>query len=119
MLLAEQMLFEDPSLAREVVRRVNAGSEGDPALPAYLEMMTEVRNWMMEPVSKPGPFDFGDAAHFQRGIDRFSQSVRKRITRAHPMNVYFNRSIFGMKAMLFRLRAQVDVHEVLRQERPH
>ncbi|MGA7240091.1 MAG: hypothetical protein WBY44_30695 [Bryobacteraceae bacterium] len=34
------------------------------------------------------------------------------------MYVYWNRSVFGLKAMLFRLRAQVDVHEVVRQERP-
>jgi hypothetical protein len=33
------------------------------------------------------------------------------------MYVYWNRSVFGFKAMLFRLRAQVDVHAVVRQER--
>jgi len=48
-----------------------------------------------------------------------SRRRRKRTTRAHPMDVYFNRSVFGIKAMLLRLRAQVDVHAVLRQERPH
>ena len=34
------------------------------------------------------------------------------------MYVYWNRSVFGFKALLYRLRAQVDVHEVLRRERP-
>ena len=118
MRLAEKMTFEDPSLTREVVRRVCGVDDDDPALPDYMEMMTESREYMMEPVSKPGPFNFGDEAHFQRGLDWFSNTVRKRITRANPMYVYFNRSNFGIKAMLLRLRAEVDVHEVLRQERP-
>ena len=117
-LLADRMVFEDASLTREVVRRVCGVTDDDPALPDYLQMMEESRDWMMEPVSKPGPFDFGDAAHFQRGLDRFSHTVQKRITRANPMFVYWNRSLFGIKAMLYRLGAQVDVHEVLRQERP-
>ena len=34
------------------------------------------------------------------------------------MYVYWNRSVFGLKAILYRLRAQIDLHEVLRQERP-
>ena len=115
--LADKMSFEDPSLAREVVRSWCGVEDNDPALPDYLEMMTESRDWMMEPMSKPGPFDFGDEAHFQRGLDGISRSVRKRITRANPMAVYFNRSVFGLKAMLYRLRAQVDVHEVMQRER--
>ena len=117
-LLADRMVFEDASLTREVVRRVCGVTDDDPALPNYLQMMEESRNWMMEPVSKPGPFDFGGAGHFQRGLDWFSHTVQKRITRANPMFVYWNRSIFGIKALLYRLGAQVDVHDVLRQERP-
>lgn len=117
-MLADRMSFEDASLMPEVVRRVCGVTEGDAALPDYLRMMAESREWMMEPLSTPGPFDFGDEAHFQKGIDWFSRTVQKRMTRANPMYVYMNRSIFGLKAMLFRLRAQVDVHEVIRQERP-
>ena len=115
--LAEKMAFEDPSLTPEVIRRVCAVSEGDPAYPDYLQMMNESREWTMEPTSKPGPFDFGDQAHFQRGLDWFARTVSKKTTRANPMYVYWNRSTFGIKALLFRLGAQVDVHEVIRQER--
>ena len=109
----------DSSLTKEIVQQVCGVTDGDPALPGYMQMMADSREWNMEPVSKPGPFDFGDEAYFQRGLDWFSRTVQKRIQRAHPMYVYFNRSNFGLKAMLYRLRAQVDVHEVLRQERPH
>ncbi len=115
--LADKMSFEDPSLVSEVVRRFCGVSGDDPALPDYLQMMEESRAWMTEPVAKPGPFDFGDSAHFQRGLDSFSRSIDKKLTRANPMCVYMNRGIFGLKALLFRLRAQVDVHEVMRRER--
>jgi len=118
MRLADRMTFEDPSLMREVVRRVCGVSDDDPAMADYLEMMAESREWMIEPMKRPGPFDFGDEAHFRKGLDWFSRTVRKRITRANPMYVYWNRSVFGIKALLFRLRAQVDVHEVIRRERP-
>ena len=117
-LLADRMSFDDHSLAKELVRRFCGVAGDDPALPDYLQMMEESRDWMTEPVSKPGPFDFGDAAHFQRGLDFFSRSVDKKLTRGNPMCVYMNRGIFGLKALLFRLRAQVDVHEVMRRERP-
>ncbi len=69
-------------------------------------------------MARPGPFDFGDESHFRRGVDWFVRVNRQRTMRANPMYVYWNRSVFGLKAMLFRLRAQVDMHEVIRQERP-
>jgi aarF domain-containing kinase len=118
MRMADRMAYEDSSLMPEVIRRVCGVSVGDPEYPEYLKMMKESCDWMMEPVERPGPFDFGDESHFQRGVDWFVRVNRQRTTRANPMYVYWNRSVFGIKAMLFRLRAQVDVHEVVRQERP-
>jgi aarF domain-containing kinase len=116
--LAEKMAYEDPSITREVVQRACGVAEGDPELDDYVRMMEESLNWMMEPVRQPGAFDFGDEAHFQRGVDWFTRVIRKRQVRAHPMYVYWNRSVFGLKALLFRLRAHVDVNAVVRQERP-
>jgi len=80
--------------------------------------MTASVEWLLEPLRQEGPFDFGDATHFQRGIDCMSRLILKRYTRSHPMFVYFNRSVFGLKALLLRLRAQVDVRAVFSQERP-
>jgi len=118
MRLADRMSHDDPSLTLEVVRRVCGVSGGDPALPDYLRMMEEFRDWMLEPDDYPGPFDFGDGGHFQRGLDCFSRTMRRRTTRTNPMYIYWNRSVYGLKALLFRLRAQVNVREIIRQERP-
>jgi len=116
--LSERMAFEDPSIVREVVQRACGVDGDDPEMEDYVRVMLESLDWMMEPLRQPGAFDFGDAGHFQRGVDWFSRVVRKRNIRANPMYVYWNRSVFGLKALLYRLRAQVDVHEVSRQERP-
>jgi predicted unusual protein kinase regulating ubiquinone biosynthesis (AarF/ABC1/UbiB family) len=110
-------MTHDSSLLPEVVRRVCGVSGDDPQFPAYLRMMEESRDWMLEPDDYPGPYDFGDPGHFQRGLDLVSGIVRKRITRSNPMFVYWNRSVFGLKAMLLRLRARVDVGEIVRRER--
>ena len=114
--LADRMAFEDPSIISEVVRRACGLAADDPEMDVYVRMMEASCRWMMEPVSQPGPFDFGDPGHFQRGADLFANIVRSRRMRAHPMYVYLNRGVYGLKALLYRLRAQVDVHEVLRQE---
>ncbi len=118
LLLAERMSFKDPSLIREVVRRVCGVGEDDPELEDYVRMMEESRQWMLEPFRQPGAFDFGDEGHFKRGMDWFARAMRERTTRSHPMYVYWNRNTFGLKAMLFRLRAQVDLHALREQEVP-
>jgi predicted unusual protein kinase regulating ubiquinone biosynthesis (AarF/ABC1/UbiB family) len=115
--LADKMAFEDPSLIREVARRACGVTETDPELETYVRMMEESCDWLMEPLRHPGAFDFGDGAHFQRGVEWLSRVLRQRRIRAHPMYVYWNRSVFGLKAILFRLRAHVDVHAVFGQER--
>jgi aarF domain-containing kinase len=115
--LADRMAYEDSSILPEVVRRACGLAANDPELEEYSQLMRESLDWMMEPVRQPGAFDFGDAKHFERGVDWFSRVSRKRLFRANPMYVYWNRSVFGWKAMLYRLRAQVDVHAVIRQER--
>ena len=115
--LAER-LADDPSLIREVTLRACGIAPNDPELEGYVAMTEESLNWMMEPLRQSGAYDFGDEGHFRRGMDWFSRVLRTRRVRAQPMWVYYNRSVFGLKALLYRLRAQVDVGAVIRQERP-
>jgi aarF domain-containing kinase len=51
--LADRMAYDDPSLAREVVRRACGVGGDDPELEDYLRMMEESLDWMMEPVRQP------------------------------------------------------------------
>jgi aarF domain-containing kinase len=100
----------------EFLRRAAHAREADLANPEYLDLLRELCSWVMEPLGR-SPFDFGDGSHLKAGIDWFSRLVMKRYTKGHPMYLYWYRSMFGLKALLYRLRAQVDVKAVMTQER--
>src|SRR5262249_1438034 len=74
-----------------------------------VQLIRQSCNWLMEPLFVQGRFDFSDAAHFKRGIEILSQIVLKRYTRSHPLFLYWNRSVIGIRALMYQLRAQVDV----------
>jgi hypothetical protein len=71
---------------------------------------------MMEPMRTEGPFDFGDEGHLQRGFEVVRAMVNERVVRGHPMYVYYHRCIWGQKAILYRLRARVDLKTLHREE---
>jgi predicted unusual protein kinase regulating ubiquinone biosynthesis (AarF/ABC1/UbiB family) len=83
----------------------------------FMGLMRESTNWIMEPLKVSGAFDFGDEDHFKRGVDIFSRIVLKRHTRSHPMWIYWNRALYGIRALMYQLRAHVDVNAVLASER--
>ena len=82
----------------------------------FIGLMQESSNWCFEPLKVSGAFDFGDADHFKRGVDIFSRILLKRHTRSHPMWIYWNRALYGIRALMYQLRAQVDVNAVLASE---
>jgi len=102
----------------EFLVRATGASSRDLADPEYIRLMTDATQWVLEPVTWEGPFDFGDDAHLKRGIERFSALLRKRYTRSHPMYVYYHRSVFALRAVLYRLRARVDARAVFQQLTP-
>jgi aarF domain-containing kinase len=114
--LSEKSMAGDPGVLREVFRRGANMNDQDFANEEHVALMRESHSWMCEPLRKEGSFDFGNLEHLQRGIHWFVGLTRKRYTRSHPMYIYFNRSVFGLRALLYRLRAQVDVRELHRQE---
>ena len=102
----------------DFMRRAAGATDADLANADYMSLVTESVEWMLEPLRREGPFDFGDPTHLQRGVGCWARLILKRYTRSHPMFVYYHRSVFGLKTLLLRLRAQVDVGAVFRQERP-
>jgi aarF domain-containing kinase len=94
---------------RELLRRACYATDADLANQEYVGLIEESIHWNLEPIRHQGPFDYGDAEYFKHGVDIFARIVKKRYSRSHPMFVYFDRSQMALKALLFRLGAQVDV----------
>lgn len=63
-----------------------------------------------------GEFDFGDEAEFRRGVNLTAEMVRKRFTRAHPTTPAISRQNFGLRSLLYRLKAKIDVRPIVEEE---
>ncbi|HEV3484175.1 MAG TPA: hypothetical protein VG106_02130 [Vicinamibacterales bacterium] len=76
--------------------------------------------WLALPVVVLGllvrPFDFGNAVHLQRGFEVLARMIRRRYTQSHPLQIYLTRAVLGLRAMLYRLQARVDVKALHEQE---
>jgi aarF domain-containing kinase len=113
----ERIVDGDPGAVRELAKAAFGLNDREIETTEYLALTEESCKWMMEPLQHNGPFDFGDEAHLKRGIDFVARTIRKGFMRSHPVWVYHNRSVFGLKALLFRLGAQVDANAVISAER--
>jgi len=114
--LYERWIAGDESVLPRVLELACGLGPGDPGSERYLRFMHQAFEWMMEPMRADGPFDFGDEGHLNRGFAWFSEMVRERDMRGHPTYVYYNRCVFGIKALLYRLRAQVDLRSLHAEE---
>jgi predicted unusual protein kinase regulating ubiquinone biosynthesis (AarF/ABC1/UbiB family) len=103
------------------VRAVRASlglAEGEETDPAHLAKSVEYGRWMWRPYRHDGPFDFGDPCYLREGMDRFAAIGRVRVTVPWlPVNAFITRWYLGMGAMLYRLRARVDVRAINLRER--
>uniref|UniRef100_A0A7C2NV59 Uncharacterized protein n=1 Tax=Schlesneria paludicola TaxID=360056 RepID=A0A7C2NV59_9PLAN len=61
-------------------------------------------------------YDFSDEADFRRGIDLFTEMIRKRYSRARPNTPTIARGQFAWRAVLYQLRARIDVRAIAEQE---
>lgn len=114
--MAEGLLHGFDTLP-EVLRRSGVPEE-ELADDKFIDLIREACDWDMEPLRVSGPFDFGDDEHFRRGVDIFSRIVLERHTRSRPMFIYWNRALYGVRAIMCQLRAQVDVNAIFAGEKP-
>jgi aarF domain-containing kinase len=93
-------------------------ADGDEIDPAQMATHIGFGKWMWRPYWHDGPFDFGDPAYMREGMELFVALGRARISSPWlPMNMFITRWYFGMVAMLYRLRARVDVQSIYLRER--
>lgn len=63
-----------------------------------------------------GEYDFGNEANFRRGIDLFTEMIRKRYSRSRPNTPSIARCQFGWASLLYQLQARFDIRELAEEE---
>ena len=88
----------------------------DPAEADHLRMCEQFADWCWRCRYCGGNFDFGDEADFRRGIDLFTGMVRKRYSRSQPCTPIIARQNFGVRSMLYQLKANIDIRPIAEEE---
>ncbi|HUE73804.1 MAG TPA: AarF/ABC1/UbiB kinase family protein [Pirellulaceae bacterium] len=81
----------------------------DPANDHWLRLVEQLFDWLGKGRYAGGPFDFGDEADFRRGVELMVEIGRKRFVRGCPCQPVIARQTFGIRALLYRLKAKIDV----------
>jgi predicted unusual protein kinase regulating ubiquinone biosynthesis (AarF/ABC1/UbiB family) len=63
-----------------------------------------------------GEYDFGDERDFREGIDLFATMVARRYSRAKPSTPVIARSNFAWRAIVYRLKAKIDIRAIAEEE---
>jgi aarF domain-containing kinase len=88
----------------------------DPIDADRLRLHDEFAEWCWLARYRGVAFDFGDDVDFRRGVDLFIEMVRKRYNRAWPSTPAFARMNFGVRSMLYRLKAKIDYRIIAEEE---
>jgi aarF domain-containing kinase len=81
-----------------------------------LHVTEQFADWCWNSRYRGGPFDFSDEADFRRGIDLFTEMVCKRYSRSRPSTPAIARFNFGIRSMLYRLKANFDIRPIAEEE---
>jgi aarF domain-containing kinase len=87
-----------------------------PAEAERLRMIEQFWDWNFRARAQGGEFDFGDEVDFRRGIDLFVETARKRCSRSRPCTPVLARETFGLRSILYRLRAKIDVAAIAEED---
>jgi predicted unusual protein kinase regulating ubiquinone biosynthesis (AarF/ABC1/UbiB family) len=88
----------------------------EPADADRLRLHVEYSDWVWRCRYCGGEFDFGDEAEFRRGVALFAEIARKRYSRGRPCTPAIARQNMGLRSILYRLKAKIDVRPIAEQE---
>jgi aarF domain-containing kinase len=84
----------------------------DEFAPRHLRLLEAWADWEQRPLLQAGIFDFGDDGYLREGVDIVRQIFRGRFVRSPAMAFSSIRWIFGIRSLLYRLRARVDARAI-------
>ena len=87
-------------------------TEGDDMGEDRLRLVRKHCDGLWEPLQQDEPFDFANSDYIKRGIDTYTEIIRKRYMRSKPVNTWINRNFIGLRLMGYRLGARVNVKRI-------
>jgi predicted unusual protein kinase regulating ubiquinone biosynthesis (AarF/ABC1/UbiB family) len=81
-----------------------------------LRVTDEFGEWCWMSRYRGGVYDFDNESEFRRGIELFTELVRKRYTRGRPNTPAIARSQFGWRSIMYLLKAKVDIRSLAEEE---
>ncbi|MCZ6654624.1 MAG: AarF/UbiB family protein, partial [Planctomycetota bacterium] len=109
-------LAGDDEAYRRAMCRAADVDPNDPKNADHIDLLVKLGSWFQEYITHDGPFDFGNEKVLQQGIDMLATLTRKRYFRSLPVTTWINRQLLGVRSLLFRLRARVDMKTVCEEE---
>ena len=81
-----------------------------------LRLSEQLCDWFWRCRYCGGEFDFGDEADFRRGVNLMIEIGRKRFTRGRSCQPMIARQTFGIRSILYRLKAKIDVKPIAEED---
>jgi hypothetical protein len=100
----------------EVIRLGTDFHADDLGNTAMLDAMVDYCRWIWAPMIHEGAFDYGDGEHLRRGVEIVRRFLEHGHPNQKPVNVFIQRALLSGWALLYRLRARVDVRSILEEE---
>lgn len=82
----------------------------------WVRLGDAMRDWCWRPRYCGGEFDFADEAVFRRGVELFTEMMRKRYSRGRSISPTIMRNQFGWWSLMYRLKAKFDVRAIAEEE---
>jgi len=83
----------------------------------FIDLAIQWCEWVWEPTVTNQVFDYGDPDWYRRGIDLMVQLSRRSRPQNKPVNLFIMRWHLANHAVLYRLKARVNMHAVTAPER--
>jgi len=83
---------------------------------AQMKLYDEFAEWSWCARYDGDHFDFGDEADFRRGVELFTEMLRRRYSQGHPVTPTIARGTFGWRSLLYRLKAKLSISPMAETE---
>ena len=108
---------DEQTLRRALLRAIDVDPD-KPHDPDHIQLLKDLFGWYNKYITTKGEFDFADPVMAQRGLDLSIEAMKKGYFRSRPLNTWINRHLMGVRAILFRLGACIDVRTIVEEECP-